>query len=878
MNADTTGRPAAEAVGLPPDRPAPVVPQYFRGHCATPWAGRSAEELTTVTQAVLRRATGRARVAVGVLRAGDTGAELIEVSGDLAAGGPHAAVPPPLVIADLTAAGTPRATAPGDHAMVLRLEPGTLTADYDCDRHTAEGVRSFLADLVTVRNILVRCPGTPDAELPVARRSEAVRAAAAPSPERQPPQGPVERTVARLWAELLDLADHRSIDRDESFFSLGGGSLTAIRAANRLRERFGIGHAKELLSRAVTVRTVAEVIEQALAARGDSTGGGHPVPRPAGTAPAVSSAQEQIWLFEQWWPGTAAYNMPWALRIQGPLDETLLRGALEEVLRRHEVLRTTFTDDRGAPRAVVHEVPRLPWIRHDLSATAEDEREDAAGRLLARSAAEPFDLAGGPLVRADLLRLSASRHVLLLNVHHLVHDGWSFEVLLRELAEGYDAVVSGRPPALPGLRVQYGDLAAADRAALTDDVLDESLCFWRTELDGAPALLDLPADRPRPVSPSHRGDSVPFGLPDELCARLREFAGQRGTTLYPVLLTAFQVLLHHDSGLPDLVVGTNVALRDRLEAERLIGPLFTMLPVRSDAAGNPDFEELLDRTRTRLLAAFGHKDIPFDVLVGRLAPERRSDRSPVYQTAFEFAEQARVAAPTDLAWSHDLVDTGAAKLDLILTVTERGTAVGGLCTYATDLFDRARIEHLTAAYLQILTAVLDQPDVPVSALATRTLGPVPAGRAVTGPSVTGLSVDGPETPDAGGPVTDVLAGLWAEVLDRPRESIGPQSDFFALGGRSLDALRLNSRLRETLRVRVSVADLFRAPTLSALASVVTAQAKDPGLVLRLARAVLRMWEMSPQERRALMARTTRSSDREADHNGKQAPDEERNGK
>ncbi|MFI6685150.1 condensation domain-containing protein [Streptomyces sp. NPDC050485] len=864
MNAHSAGpRPRTPAVGLPPDRPAPLVPQYFRDRCATPWPSPSLDRLTIVVLAVLRRTTGRTEAAVGVLREGAAGLELIEVSGELAAGGPPAATPPPLVVTDLPAADAPLRTG---HGVVLRLAPDTLTADYDGDRHSADGIKGFLADLAAVRDILERDPGTPDAELPVAPRTEAVRTAPArPAPERQPPIGPVEGAVARLWAELLDLADHRSIGRDESFFALGGGSLAAVRAANRLRERFGIGHARELLSSAVTVRTVAEVVEQALADRDDPPAAAPPAPRPEGAAPAVSYAQERIWLFEQWSPGTAAYHMPWALRIHGPLDETLLRQALEAVLGRHEVLRTVFRDDGGAPRAAVHAEPRLPWVRHDLSATEEGGRAGAADRLMARSTREPFDLEAGPLVRADLLHLSAHRHVLLLNVHHLVHDGWSFGVLLAELAEGYDAAAVGRAPRLPALPVQYGDVATRERAALSDDVLDEALRFWRGELAGAPALLDLPADRPRPAAPSHAGGTVPFALPDELTGRVREFARARGTTAYPVLLTAFQALLHHRSGLPDLVVGTNVALRDRLAAEQLIGPLFTMLPLRSDAAGDPDFEELLDRTRARILAAFGRKEVPFDVLVGRLQPERRPGRSPVYQVAFELAEEARVAAPGGLAWSHELVGTGAAKLDLILTVTERGAAADGLFSYATDLFDRARIERLAADYLALLSALLDQPDAPVGKVTDRTLGAAPGGRTQDEPPL-----EQPESAAADGPVASVLAGLWAEVLDLPRESVGPHSDFFALGGRSLDALRLNSRLRETLRVKVAAADLFRAPTVRALTAVVTAHAADPELLRRVAGAVLRMWAMTPQERRELLARAGCAADggreRAHDHN------------
>ncbi|MFI6644562.1 condensation domain-containing protein [Streptomyces sp. NPDC050504] len=841
MRADSPS--GGTAVALPPDRPAPLAPQHFRDRSSTPWVETDRAPLADAVRAVLGHYTGRPDAVVDVLGA------------DGARGtGPAA----PLVVADLrdADAGLRERAQALDSAVVLLLEADTLTAEYDSDRYTRAGIDDFLADLVAARERSARHTGT-DRPPFAARRAvpvpEPVAAPEAAAPS-EPPVGPVERTVARLWAPLLGFEDFRVIGRDENFFALGGGSLAAVRASNRLHELFGIERTRELMSTAVTVRTVAETVERALGARYGQVRSAAPLPRPAGTPPAVSYAQERIWLHEQTVPGTSAYHMPWALAVRGALDAQVLRGALAVVLRRHEVLRTVFVEDGGVPRAEVVDEVALPWQGHDLS--GEEDPDEAARDLMARLVREPFDLAAGPLVRARLLRLAPERHVLLLDLHHLVHDGWSFGVLLGELAEAYDAAREGRAVRLPEPAVQYGDVAAHERAELTGEARERALRFWRAELEGVPPLLDLATGKPPSGAAAGAGAGVPFALDAPLARAVEDFAREHGTTAYCVLLTAFQALLHHRTGEDRLAVGTNVALRDRTDTESLIGPLFTMLPLRGDATGEPDFEELLDRARTRVLAAFAHKDVAFETLLGELAPVRGQGRPPVYQVAFELAEQARVAAPCGLEWTHDLVDTGAAKLDLILTVTLDGGEVRGLLTYAADLFDGAWAERFARDFQRLLESLLDRPRERVAALAVRALGAPPvlrgAGTESTGADNTGGA-------GADDPVVRVLVRLWADVLSVPAESLGPYSEFFALGGRSLDVTRLRAALRETLRTAVPVAALFRTHTVSGQAGAVLAAADDPGLVRRVAGAVLRMWDMTPQQRRALLAGADRGA-------------------
>ena len=380
----------------------------------------------------------------------------------------------------------------------------------------------------------------------------------------------------------------------------------------------------------------------------------HPVP--------ASFAQERLWFMDRLAPGNAAYNIPLALRVEGEVAPAVLETVLGEVVRRHEALRTTFREAGGQLIQVIAPPTRWSLPLADLSALPADLREAEAKRLALEDAARPFDLEAGPLLRAALLRLETAVHALLLNMHHIVSDGWSMGVLVREITALYGAViagvagvagVSGTASPLPGLPVQYADFAVWQRGWLQGEVLDRQIAYWRERLAGAPVSLDLPADRPRPVVPTSRGRRLRAGFGPGLSRGLRELARRHEASLYMALLAGFQALLGRLSRQEDLSVGSPVANRQRPEVEPLIGFFVNSLVMRGDLAGDPPLRELLARTRKSTLEAFAHQDLPFERLVEELQPERHLSLTPLFQVvlAVQNAPVGRVGAAVALALS-----------------------------------------------------------------------------------------------------------------------------------------------------------------------------------------------------------------------------------
>ncbi|MFP5287419.1 MAG: condensation domain-containing protein, partial [Thermoanaerobaculia bacterium] len=430
----------------------------------------------------------------------------------------------------------------------------------------------------------------------------------------------------------------------------------------------------------------------------------------------LSYAQARLWFLDRLQPGSAFYNVPFALRLSGALDPAVFEAALDEIVRRHDALRTTFTDVGGEPWQVVAEELSIPLPVIDLSAFPEPETE--ARLRLAEEAARPFDLETGPLLRALLVKLADEEHVAVLTMHHIVSDGWSFDVLVRELAELAAAALTGRAARLPDLPVQYADFARWQREWLAGEVLDSQIERWRQALAGAPTVLELPADRPRPPVQTFRGAGVPIAFPEELAAALRDLGRRRGVTLFMALLAGFEALLSRYTGEPDLLVGSPVANRNRAETEGLIGFFVNNLVLRADLTGDPGFDGLLGRVRANALAAYEYQDLPFERLVEELGVERSLARNPLFQVVFSlgsapagrFELPGLTLAPVDL-------ETATAKTDLLLALAE--TQDGGLrgaWEYSTDLFDRARIERMTGHLLTLLGAAAADPSARVSDL------------------------------------------------------------------------------------------------------------------------------------------------------------------
>ncbi len=517
------------------------------------------------------------------------------------------------------------------------------------------------------------------------------------------PRTATEAVLASIWADVLSV---EAIGVDDDFFDLGGHSLLAVRVVSKVRDVLGVDLPLRALFDAPTVAALAREVER----RDQSTTLPPLAPVDRDVELPLAFAQEPLWFLDQLAPGRGSYNMPSAYRLAGALDVDALERALTGIVARHEALRTTFPSTKGRPHQRV--LPPSP-VRLDvedlsvLGTAAEAEARRRAGE----EAVRPFDLAGGPLFRARLLRLAPDQHVLLLTVHHIVADGWSTTVLRRELAALYGGAV------LPALPVQYADYAAWQRRWLAGEVLDRHLRAWQDRLAGAPAALEIPPDHARPTLPSHTGGLERFNVPSGLTGRLRALGRSRGATLYMTLLAGFDVLLARITGATDVVVGATTAGRGRRELEDLVGLFVNPLALRTDLSGDPPFGVVLDRVRQTVLEAFDHQDAPFDKVVERLKPPRDLSRSPVIQVAFEF--QDHVAVPGELGGTVACTDVGGysgaefggrvtARLDIELFVSEAGDgSLDGSLVYATDLYEPATMARVAAGYVAVLEAAVN---------------------------------------------------------------------------------------------------------------------------------------------------------------------------
>jgi amino acid adenylation domain-containing protein len=550
----------------------------------------------------------------------------------------------------------------------------------------------------------------------VDRRALPAPAAVDPLIDADEPAGDAAREVARAWREVLGLS---RVAADDDFWELGGHSLLAMQVLARIRQRLGVELPVRVLFDAPTVAALAARVD---AARTAPVRAPHPplrAERRAEAAP-LSFAQERLWFLHQMEPESPFYNIPFAVRLAGQLDVAALRGALAGIVRRHEALRTTFRADASGSWQVVHPAADsfdLPVA--DVRALPAEWAEGETLRLMADEAEQPFDLRRDPLLRALLIRVRDDEHVLVLNLHHVAGDGWSIGVLFRELAALYGAARDGRSadlPDLPDLPVQYADFAAWQRAWLAGPVLDAQLAYWRERLAGAPAVLELPTDRPRPAVQSHRGEVRAFDVCPHVTAKLRALARSADATLFMVLLAAYDLLVHRLGGRDDVVVGSPVAGRVRAETEGLIGFFVNTMALRTDLSGDPTFRELVTRVRETTLEAYAHQDLPFERVVEELHPERTLSHNPLFQVAF--ALQNVAMDPVDLpglTLRLEDVDSGTSKFDMFLEMREQDGRLRGQLEYATDLWEPASIDRMIGLFLQLLESAAAHPDRPVSA-------------------------------------------------------------------------------------------------------------------------------------------------------------------
>jgi amino acid adenylation domain-containing protein len=525
----------------------------------------------------------------------------------------------------------------------------------------------------------------------------------------EPPRTELERAVAGIWAAVLGV---ERIGRHDNFWHLGGHSLLATKVLARLHAELGIELPLQTIFNSPTLAELAAALSHAAWPADELV----PVPREDGVPLPVSFGQERLWFLDRFSPGSAVYNLPTFYRLRGELDVPRLAAALAALVARHEVLRTVFRAVDGEPQQVVRTPaearPGLPLV--DLGALPAAPRDAEAALLARQESARPFDLERGPLLRAALLRLDGAEHLLLLDVHHIVSDGWSVGVMLRELAALYAAPSTP----LPELPVQYADFAFWQRRWLAGEALAEKLAYWRRRLAGRPAQLDLPADRPRPAVQSFLGGVESLRLPDDLVPALERTGHEQRATLFMTLLAAFQVLLHRWSGQEDVVVGTPTANRNRPEIQELIGFFVNTLVLRTDLAGEPAFGELLARVRETALGAYGHQDLPFDRLVTELAPERDPARTPLFQVMFALHHGGEGIHSFVPGLGIEALEVGEAssKFDLSLHLTRAGSELHASAEYSAALFDADTVRRMLGHLAALLGGIAADPGARISEL------------------------------------------------------------------------------------------------------------------------------------------------------------------
>ena len=571
-------------------------------------------------------------------------------------------------------------------------------------------------------------------ELPLTVNKKVDRSSLPPPDQTRPaltqeyvaPRNQTEKLLADIWAAVL------CIDRvgiHDSFFELGGHSLLATKVISRVRDTF---HADLPLSEIFehpTLDQLAAVIDDA-----DKSATGLPTPSiPRASRDEylpLSFPQERVWFIQQLFPETLAYNFQSTLRFRGALDCKVLERSLDEIVRRHEIFRTTFPAIDGRPRQEIHKPWRVRLDVVDLMSLPEPERSQALENHISRELQQHFDLTKLPLIRWTLLRIAEQEHVLLHVEHHLVHDGWSFNIFLAELLNLYRAFAEGKPSPLPELPVQFADFAVWQRQWMQGDVARAQLNYWRETLAGSPEVLEIQTDHQRPAVQSLRGTSKRMELPLDLCHALRKFSRENGVTLYMTMFAAFQVLLHRLSAQNDFRVGSAIANRRWPETESMIGMLVNTIAFRANFSDKPSFLELLNRVRRSTLEAYTHQDLPFEMLVDALQRDRDLSRNPLFQVMFNFhdaplPELNLPGVTTDLV---EVISNQSAKFDFNLILVPRTeqrlgwspqAKSGGITEiweYNTDLFDEDTILRFERLYRSLLKGMLADPNRPVAHL------------------------------------------------------------------------------------------------------------------------------------------------------------------
>ncbi|HZN07516.1 MAG TPA: amino acid adenylation domain-containing protein, partial [Pyrinomonadaceae bacterium] len=525
-------------------------------------------------------------------------------------------------------------------------------------------------------------------------------------PGSVPARTPQEEILVGIWTEVLGV---ERLGIYDNFFELGGHSMLATQVISRVRQTLNVELPLRAVFESQTIAALSEKVDAA--ANAERNASLTPIERVDRHRDLpLSFAQQRLWFLDQLNPNSAAYNIPAVLRLKGPISIGALNQTLGEIIRRHESLRTTFKMVNGQPVQVINEPRIVNLAAIDLSALDEQERAAQTEHLIRQHIQQPFDLSSDLMLRPGLLRLREDEHILFMTMHHIVSDGWSTSILMREMATLYAGYLAGEEPPLTELPIQYVDFANWQREWLQGEVLEKQLAYWQKQLAGAPPTINLPTDRPRPSFQTFESDAITFELSESLSKALKALSQQEGVTLFMTLIAAYNTLLYRYTAQEDILVGTGIANRNRTEIEGLIGFFVNMLVMRTDLSGNPSFAELLRRVREMAFGAYAHQDLPFEKLVEELQPERDLSHTPFFQVTFVLQN----VSPDELTLqgleaSHVDFKTGAGKFDLVLAMTDAARGITGTLEYNTNLFDRATIERMLGHFQTLLERIAADP-------------------------------------------------------------------------------------------------------------------------------------------------------------------------
>ncbi|MGE5402079.1 MAG: amino acid adenylation domain-containing protein, partial [Ignavibacteriales bacterium] len=535
--------------------------------------------------------------------------------------------------------------------------------------------------------------------------------------EFQRPLSPIEELLTSIWCEILDKPN---ISINDNFFDLGGHSLKATQVLSRIRKVFGTEIALYDMFSNPTIAGLSEVIQNARCLENQNFAGElieRATDRNNSLGFELSFAQQRLWFLEQLSPGNISFNIPSAVQLKGDLNISALQASLTEIVRRHESLRTEFRSANGKPLQFIRDAEPAEIEVIDLSFFDNSMAFVELQKAMNDEIAKPFDLSHGPLYRIKLFKTGISDYIFMITMHHIISDGWSMVILIRELVELYKSFVNNEDPHLPDLEIQYTDFSEWQRKWLTGETLKRQLLYWKNELEGIKSLIELPTDFPRPAVQTFNGATRKTVFTKTILEKLREFSRMEGVTPYMTLLAAFQSLLHRYTGSDDLVVGTPVANRNRIETEHLIGFFVNTQVMRVRFTGNPTFSEVLKQVREKSIMAFSNQDVPFEYIVEEIQPERDLSHSPIFQVAFVYQNFPinKLQLP-GLDVSYYEMENPSAKYDLTLTVIEGAEGLSAYWEYNTDLFTDSAIMRMTSQFNILTEYAIGNPKMKISDL------------------------------------------------------------------------------------------------------------------------------------------------------------------